>query len=57
MTHRMEGAAALLLLALLAMLLAAVAPSVEAFMHQPLRMMAASSGVKRNPNFGKLVGG
>lgn len=55
--HRVGGPAALLLVALLAVLLAAVAPLVEAFMPQPLRMMAAGSGVKRNPNFGKLVGG
>lgn len=39
--------------AVLVALLAAVA-TVEAFM-QPLQMMA--TGVKRNPNFGKLVGG
>ena len=40
--------------ALLLALLLAAAATVEAFM-QPLQMMA--TGVKRNPNFGKLVGG
>lgn len=40
--------------ALLVLLAAFLAVAVEAFM-QPLQMMA--TGVKRNPNFGKLVGG
>lgn len=40
--------------ALLLALLLAAAATVGAFM-QPLQMMA--TGVKRNPNFGKLVGG